>query len=206
MILSRVKSKICFLIVPWGRWMYYLGNNSSGDTGRVGFAIRTTIGNIKARFMAFFFMTLIKTFSLTTRRRDFLLFSLAYLLAKISPSGLSFLNFWNDWRNEKRAEGKFSDTKSRLLLAAPYTTLVSNPPLLCAALKALVRILKVGTTSDKVFGKNIQKKAPPLFNKLSKSRGNTPNLYCGPWPCSCCCFCRYIDSDSRTYIIHNRES
>ena len=131
MILSRVKSKICFLIVPWGRWMYYLGNNSSGDTGRVGFAIRTTIGNIKARFMAFFFMTLIKTFSLTTRRRDFLLFSLAYLLAKISPSGLSFLNFWNDWRNEKRAEGKFSDTKSRLL-AAPYTTLVSNPPLLCS--------------------------------------------------------------------------
>lgn len=163
MILSRVKSKICFLIVPWGRWMYYLGNNSSGDTGRVGFAIRTTIGNIKARFMAFFFMTLIKTFSLTTRRRDFLLFSLAYLLAKISPSGLSFLNFWNDWRNEKRAEGKFSDTKSRLLLAAPYTTLVSNPPLLCAALKALVRILKVGTTSDEVFGKNIQKKAPPPY-------------------------------------------
>ena len=74
MILSRVKSKICFLIVPWGRWMYYLGNNSSGDTGRVGFAIRTTIGNIKARFMAFFFMTLIKTFSLTTRRRVFFIF------------------------------------------------------------------------------------------------------------------------------------
>ena len=127
MILSRVKSKICFLIVPWGRWMYYLGNNSSGDTGRVGFAIRTTIGNIKARFMAFFFMTLIKTFSLTTRRRDFLLFSLAYLLAKISPSGLSFLNFWNDWRSEKRLKGKFWQNHD----LAPYTTLVSNSPLAC---------------------------------------------------------------------------
>ena len=43
-------------------------------------------------------------------------------MAKILPSGLSFLNFWNDWRSEKRLKGKFWQNHD----LAPYTTLVSN--------------------------------------------------------------------------------
>ena len=43
-------------------------------------------------------------------------------MAKISPSGLSFLNFWNDWRSEKRLKGKFWQNHD----LAPYTILVSN--------------------------------------------------------------------------------
>ena len=127
--------------------MYYLGNNSSGDTGRVGFAIRTTIGNIKARFMAFFFMTLIKTFSLTTRRRDFLLFSLCSffvpsVISEVEKYRLRDCHFstseMTDGTKNERRENFLTQNHDFCWLL--LTRLWFQTPLCCAAASAATSI------------------------------------------------------------------
>ena len=122
MILSRVKSKICFLIAPWGR--------CTGDSRRRRSCrlCHQNYQNIKARFMAFFFMTLIKTFSLTTRRRVFFIFS-CQRKYRLRDCHFSTSEMTDGTKNERRENFLTQNHDFWLLL----TRLWFQTPLCCAA-------------------------------------------------------------------------